>query len=399
MTFNRSSQLVLASAVSLLAAGLVTACSTTLTADFVYISSSKAAGANNYGEIDVFEVNSESGKMRGIPTSPFPSGGRNPVAEAVSPDNTNLYVANQDDNTIVQFTIGNDGKLYPQHTTNTPGIFPLNLATGGSFLFLTDKYQELPTCSSAAPCSGAIAVFPINSDNSLGTPATNASISATYWPLSLPANPAHLVTPTAVTTANSGAYLYLTAVDSTSGGGYLFAYSVGSDGTLTALAGSPYAAGTSPSGIAAGPGGSNLYVTDAATASVLSYATTNGVPAPVSGSPFAAGNGPSAVVVDKSGDFVYVTNATDSNVTAFSASNGALTSLGNYPVGIQPVAIGIEPALNEYLYAVSFLGNTVNGFQIDPSNGTLLNTQGSPFGTHANPTAVAAIPHGATAKE
>ena len=51
--------------------------------------------------------------MRQIPASPFPSGGRDPVAEAVSADNSSLFVANQDDNTIVQFVIGSDGKLYP----------------------------------------------------------------------------------------------------------------------------------------------------------------------------------------------------------------------------------------------------------------------------------------------
>jgi len=62
--------------------------------------------------------------MRQIPTSPFPSGGRNPVAAAVSTDYTNLYVVNRDDNTIVQFVIGNDGKLYPQNTVNTPGVYP-----------------------------------------------------------------------------------------------------------------------------------------------------------------------------------------------------------------------------------------------------------------------------------
>ena len=62
--------------------------------------------------------------MRQIPTSPFPSGGRNPVAEAVSTDYSNLYVVNQDDNTIVQFVIGPDGKLYPQNTVNTPGNLP-----------------------------------------------------------------------------------------------------------------------------------------------------------------------------------------------------------------------------------------------------------------------------------
>ena len=84
MKFNKSSQLLLVSAASLLVAGLLTACET-LTVDFVYVTSAKAAGTNNYGEIDVFEINSESGFMRQIPTSPFPSGGRNPVADAVPP--------------------------------------------------------------------------------------------------------------------------------------------------------------------------------------------------------------------------------------------------------------------------------------------------------------------------
>src|SRR3954452_11648734 len=103
MKFNKPGQLLLVSAASLGISGLMTACSqltATLTVDFVYVTSSKAAGPDNYGEVDVFEINSESGHMRQIPTSPFPSGGRNPVADAVSPDNANLYVVNRDDNTI-----------------------------------------------------------------------------------------------------------------------------------------------------------------------------------------------------------------------------------------------------------------------------------------------------------
>jgi len=118
MKFNKSSQLLLVGAASLLAASLVTACSQltqTLTVDFVYVASAKAAGADNYGEINVFEVNSESGRMRQIPTSPFPSQGRNPVAEAVSVDYGSLFVVNRDDNTIVQFGIGTDGKLYTRN--------------------------------------------------------------------------------------------------------------------------------------------------------------------------------------------------------------------------------------------------------------------------------------------
>jgi len=86
-----------------------------------------AAGPNSYGEIDVFEINAVSGFMRPIPASPFPSGGRDPVAEAVSSDNATLYVVNQLDNNIVQFLIGSDGKIYPQNTVNTPGYTRLPL--------------------------------------------------------------------------------------------------------------------------------------------------------------------------------------------------------------------------------------------------------------------------------
>jgi 6-phosphogluconolactonase (cycloisomerase 2 family) len=395
MTFNRSSQLVLVSAVSLLAAVLVTACGS-LTADFVYVTSAKAAGPNNYGEVDVFKVNSESGRMRPIPTSPFPSGGRNPVAEVTSPDYADLYVVNRDDNTIVQFVIGNDGKLYPQNTVNTPGVFPLAIAVAGKFLVVADTYQPLPTCSPAAPCSGSIAVFPIGANNVLGTAVVNTSSSTSYWPLTLPANPTHVLMPSGIASAASGAYVYVAAYDTsvTPTAGYVFGFGVNADGTLTPLnTGVPFAAGRQPSAIASSPGGDAIYVTDLANNVVHAFSASGGLLTPVPGSPFAAGNGPSAVVVDQSGKYVYVTNAVDSNLTAYSISSGALTPIGSYVVGTQPVAIGIDPSLNQYLYTANFLGNTVSGFQINATNGTLLNSQFSSYPANANPTAVAAIPH------
>jgi len=206
MKFNKTSQLLLVSAASLLAAGLMTACGTD-TVDFVYVASSQAAGTNNYGEIDVFEINSVSGFMRQIPTSPFPSGGRNPVAEAVSSDYSNLYVVNKDDNTIVQFMVGSDGKLYPQNTVNTPGIFPLAVAVHGSNLFIVDTYQPLPACSPASPCSGSVGVFPLAAASGTGssatpggapgpTPVANGSLN--YWPLTMPSSPNDVILPTGV---------------------------------------------------------------------------------------------------------------------------------------------------------------------------------------------------------
>jgi 6-phosphogluconolactonase len=409
MKFNKSSQLLLVGAASLLAASLVTACSQltqTLTVDFVYVASAKAAGANNYGEINVFEVNSESGRMRQIPTSPFPSQGRNPVAEAVSPDYGSLFVVNRDDNDIVQFGIGTDGKLYPYNTVDTPGIFPLAIAVNKSNLFIVDLYQPLPLCSDAEPCSGSIGVFPLAAGTSsspvaIGPPVTNPAVSAQYWPLTLTgANASDVIVPTAVNVLASGAFVYVTTYDSsvTPNVGYVFGFSVGSTGALTALPGSPFAAGVKPSAIASNTSSANVYVTDFSSNKVRGYVVgPTGALTALSGSPFPAGNQPSAIVVDTAYAFAYVANSQDSNVTAYSiSSGGALSSVGTYATGLQPVAIGIDPSTEHFLYTLNFLDNTVSGFDLSPTAGTLLQSQDSPFLCNDNPTAVAAIPHNGT---
>jgi 6-phosphogluconolactonase (cycloisomerase 2 family) len=438
MKFYKLSQLLLVSAASLLVAGLITACGT-LTVDFVYVTSSLAAGPNNYGEVDVFEINSESGYMRQIPTSPFPSGGRDPVAEAVSSDSNNLFVVNQDDNTIVQFVIGNDGKLYPQNTVNTPGVFPLAIARNGSNLFVLDTFQPLPTCSPAEPCSGSIAVYPLTAGGPassdpcpatvcLGSPAGNTTIDATYWPITMPGKPSDVVEPTAITVLQSGAYLYVAAYDATAGANFIFGFSVGSGGVLNPLNGgaplggtlvggaiavencpstyhnAPFVTGTCPSAIASDPSSAYVYVTDVANGKVLGYTvdSTTGLLTPLAGNPFLAGDQPSAIVVDPIYPFVYVANSLDSTVTAYSMNSGALTSLGSYGTGLQPVAIGIDPSTNHFLYTANFLGNTVSGtlsgFQLSPTAGTLINSQGTPYVSNAQPTAVAAITHGSPKK-
>jgi 6-phosphogluconolactonase (cycloisomerase 2 family) len=410
MKFNKTSQLLLVSAASLLAAGLMTACGTD-TVDFVYVASSQAAGTNNYGEIDVFEINSVSGFMRQIPTSPFPSGGRNPVAEAVSSDYSNLYVVNKDDNTIVQFMIGSDGKLYPQNTVNTPGIFPLAAAVNGSNLFVVDTYQPLPACSSASPCSGSVGVFPLAAASGTGssatpggapgpTPVANGSLN--YWPLTMPSSPNDVILPTGVNVLASGAYLYVTAYDTTANAGYVFGFTIGTGGVLSAVSGSPFSVGVHPSAIASDSTSSYVYVTDSASGNVRGYSVVaSGVLSPLSGSPYPAGNQPSAIVVDPKYPFVYVANSLDGNVSAYSiGSSGALTSVGTYATGIQPVAIGIDPGTDHFVFTVNFLGNGANGtvsdFEMSTTAGTLINTQHSPYSSNALPTAVAAVPHNVT---
>ena len=409
MKLKKPGQLLLVAAAGLAVGTLLSACNQltgTLTADFVYVTSAKAAGGNNYGEVDVFEVNSQSGAMRQIPTSPFPSGGRNPVAEAVSTDARNLYVVNRDDNTVVQFVIGSDGKLYPTQTVNTPGIFPLSAAVSGSMLYVADTYQPLPSCSTAAPCTGSVAAFPLATGTSCpngGPPVVspgnlcdavpNANINASYWPLTLPASPTDVITPIAVAASSSALFVAAVDTSSTTRQGLVFAFST-AGGSLSPLNGGvPVSAGVQPSAIALDPTGTYLYVADSSSGQVWGWSAASGALTPLSGSPFLAGSSPSAIAIDATGKFAYVTNSGDSNVVAFSISSGNLTRAAAYATGTEPIAVGIEPHLNQYLYTVNFLGSNVSGFNINTTSGALLNSQNSPFAANAQPTAVAAIPH------
>jgi hypothetical protein len=402
---------MLVAAASLLAASFITACET-LTVDFVYVLCAKAAGANNYGEIDVFEINSESGRMRQIPTSPFPSSGRDPVAEAVSSDKQDLFVVNQDDNTIVEFLIGNDGKLYPFNTVNTPGIFPMAVAANKSNLFVLDTYEPLPLCSNADPCPGSIAVYSLTGSTStctatvcIGSPATNPAVNGTYWPLTLPgANSNDVIVPTALTVLASGSEVYVSAYDSsvTPNVGYIFGFSVGSGGVLNPLNGGvPHdmgigsnGLGIRPSAIVSDASGTYVYVTDSTNGIVVGYSVASGVLTKIGDT--ATGNNPSAIVLDPTYPYAYVANSQDATVTAYSTSNGALSPIGSYATGLQPVAIGIDPSTNHFLYTANFLSNTVSGFELSRTEGTLLNSQFTPYPTNAQPVAVAAIPHNGT---
>ncbi len=394
--------LVLVAAASLLVATFVTACET-LTVDFVFVTSAKAAGAENYGEIDVFEINSESGRMRQIPTSPFPSAGRNPVAETVSADNQNLFVANQDDNSIVQFIIGTDGKLYPYNTINTPGIYPLAITANKSNLFVVDTFQPLPLCSNADPCSGSIAVFPLSVASgstpvTIGQPAVNPAVNGNYWPLTISHSTADVIVPTAVTVLANGNYAYVSAYDSsvTPHVGYVFGFAVGSGGVLTALGNSPFLAGVKPSAIASDPKSSYVYVTDFASGNVRGYSVSSGNLTQLAGSPYSSGNQPSAIALDPTYSYAYVANSLDATVTAFSVSSGVLNRIGSFTTGLQPVALGIDPSTNHFLYTANFLDNTISGFVMTTATGSLLDSQLSPYVTNAQPTAVAAVPHNGT---
>ena len=156
MKLSKFGRIALVSVVSLGLGFGVTACGPSNTIDFLYVTASK----QNPGQISVYKVDSEAGVLYQITDSPYGSGGRNPVADVASPNGKNLYVINHDDNTIVEFAIGTDGKLYPQQTCNLPGSYPMQLAINqaGTYLYVVETYQ--PNFSTSIPGPGALVVFP-----------------------------------------------------------------------------------------------------------------------------------------------------------------------------------------------------------------------------------------------
>jgi 6-phosphogluconolactonase len=414
MKFRKFGQATAAGVVSLGMAVGITACSTGVenTTDYVYVTNSK----NNPGQINAYYADSQSGALTQIPDSPYPSGGRNPVALATSPNFKNLYVVNHDDNTIVQFAIGTDAKLYPQHTYNTPGTFPnaISINTAGTLLFVTDTYQ--PQYTAANPGPGAVVVYPINTDGSLGTPVANGNLS--YYPLST--GEANVLNPVAVnvltnnpsnatSSASLPTFLYVANVNNSpstnplSGLGSVSAFSVGSSGTLTPITGSQadgtFPAGTTPSAIASTPLGLFVYVTDSANNQLISYTVqSSGAILPSQVGPTRTDVFPDAVVVDPRGQYIYVANYTAGDISAYTINPGTgyptgVAAAGTYATGTGPTCVFVEPALGRYVYTTNFLDNTISGFNLNPNTGTLATVQNNPFPAAGQPTCIAATPH------
>jgi 6-phosphogluconolactonase (cycloisomerase 2 family) len=150
--------------------------------------------------------------------------------------------------------------------------------------------------------------------------------------------------------------------------------------------------GIRPSAIASDSTSTYVYVTDATNGIVVSYSIASGVLTKISDTP--TGNQPSAITADPAFGYIYVANAQDGTLNAYSiGTGGALTNLGTYVTGLDPVAIGIDPSKNHYLYTANYLGNNVSGFEVSSTGGTLINSQNSPYTANAQPTAVAAISH------
>jgi 6-phosphogluconolactonase len=398
MKFNKVGQVSLVSAIALILASTFTACAP-LTIDYLYVAGNK----ENPGQIQTFQVDRVSGALNAV-NGTVSSGGVTPVSEASSVDFNHLYVANQGSSSIVEFTIGSNGSLTSTATTSLSSPSPVAIAmnTAGTLLYAVSTYQ--PGCTTAVAgaktCNGgALTVFPVASDGSLGSPVANGSLS--YFPVG--------INPTAVCALPSGTAVYVTTYDPAAGLGYIYGFSASSAGALTtivgnsSIAGTPFFAGVKPSGIATSSVSRFVYVTDFAQNEMIAYSILDGgVLHPLINGPFKTGNQPTSITIDPRGLFIYVTNGLDNTVSAYDidlttgtpSAAVATSGTGTNATGTEPDAVLVDTGFGRYVYSANFLDNSLTGFQLNPSTGVLTPTQNGPYPSIGQPAAIVTIPHG-----
>jgi 6-phosphogluconolactonase len=394
MKFSKLSQLFLVSAIGLILATYLTACNI-VTIDYVFVAASASNTAGSDGQIYTYAADAETGALRQGPAT-VSSGGTSPVAMAVSSNYYDLYVANQGNNSVVHFSIADNGVLTKKDSITT-STEPVSLAVNAA-----GTYLYVVTGTSSATLT----------EYSLST-GTIGSATA-QLALTVPGYASDTIVPTAVTVLPNSNAVYVTAYDASAynpGGtitsnanpGWLFAYVVGSSGALTAATGGPYQAGVKPVALACDPTDRFVYATDFASNELIGYAVQSGSALNflVNG-PFKTGNEPTGVKIDPRGIFMYVSDSLDSSISGYNIAlpTGTPSAIVNsnsslvYATDTQPVAIAVDPALGRFVYTANHVGNSVSGFRLNPSTGVLTQTQATPYPTGTAPTALVLVPHG-----
>ncbi len=169
-----------------------------------------------------------------------------------------------------------------------------------------------------------------------------------------------------------------------------------SAGALKPIAGSPFAAGTSSTAIAADPDGHFLYVADSYLNAILVYNIDQATGALTkSFAVHPAGTQPGSLAVHPSGKWLYAANRFSGNVSQYSinTNTGALTELQGSPVAVGGwlYAIAIDPT-GRFAYSADYKGNRIVAFVIDQDTGGLTPTGSIPAAT--NPDCIAISPTG-----
>lgn len=260
---------------------------------------------------------------------------------------------------VTAYSVGSDGTLGAGGSSADTGAEPVAMALDAAgHLFVANR------------ASNTISSFSVNG----GTITKVGDFS----------NMVPALAPSSLTIEPSGRFLYV----ANQGDDNVSVYSIAGGGQLTELTNQTnrYAAGDAPaaSSIATTATGSYLYVANSGSNNVSAYVvclttiapctTADGSLIAVASSPFGASLNPVGIVVDPSNTFVYALNQDSNLITGYriNAATGGITTLSpaNVSTGTRPVSIAFSPD-GAFLYVVNSGGDTLGGYAWLAVNGAL----------------------------
>jgi 6-phosphogluconolactonase (cycloisomerase 2 family) len=324
------------------------------------------------GAIDAYSISGAS--LIVVPGSPFCLPAPNAcggTTRSVTVDTTGRFVYAGDDlDNIYIFTINpNTGALAP-----IAGSPVIQSAVGGKSV-TSIAFETTGRFAYAVNNAGSVSAFSINAANGALTPIASSPFPAGTSPFVMAVDPA-------------GPFAYV----ANAGDNTVSAYTIdGTTGALTPVAGSPFATGTSatngvsPRSVTVDPTGQFVYTANqGGDVSAYSINGATGALSAVPGSPFAAGSQPVSVAVDTRGQFAYVANASSNNVSAYAINRttGALA-----PAPGSPFASGPFPASVAVAAPAVFFDGTFNnsGWQVTNFTNSTGTTSGAQALSGGNP--------------
>ena len=410
-----------------LAAGLAS-CSRDYTVAYVY----SVAGGTTGGTVSAYAVDFETGILNQIAGSPFAIPFTNPSTVVAAPNNKFIYVIGGSENAQVEeFGVGTDGKLYGEHTynltgtiapptTGQPTIVNATVDTTGTYLYVPYTYQL--GSSTASPGPGGITIFPINSDNSLGT-ALNQNVGSNpvgitvATPVCVPAANAIIASNPTCTLSTGGSgidnvYVYVVDQELATGKPTILGFAQNTaTGALTPLSGTNlttfqgYSVGVIPSAIRIDGTSRFVYVTDEESNQVYGFQVDNlsGNLVALSGSPFGTGLRPVNLTIDPSSKYLYTANYNSGSVSEFviNQANGNLSTVAgsSFATNAGTSCVTVDPALGQFLYTTNNEAATLSGGELNTSTGAVTAVLDSPFPTSQLPTCLVSVANGAHASE
>ncbi len=307
--------------------------------DYLYV------GSLTSGNLSGFSLSNSA--LTSLSGSPF-TAVVEPVALAITPNNEYLYAGSgANSQGVAVYPIESDGTLGSGSTVGQLYPSALQVDTSGNWLLGFD----------AETSPGEVYAFGISSNGGLTEPISS---SIATLPNCSPSSDMAGLNPDLVI-ASSDNYVYASCGTA---GIYVLSFSSGALTYVGQL--SPKSTGAADSGLAIATTSSGSYLLAAETVTngvrVFSINPSTGQFKEVSGSPFSAGSGPDAVLVDSTDSYVYVANRTDGTISEFTldSSDGALAPISgasSISTGSSPVAL-VEDNSHTYVAAVCSGGST-----------------------------------------